>query len=255
MRTEGDIVRFLGIDFANMSYAAAASEVDKLSRQNSFSYIVTPNVDHIVQLHEGQDAAVMTAFQIAYRDARYRFCDSRVVELLARWRGIHVDVLTGSDLTAFLFNEGHLNGRKVALIGGDDSILAELQGQYPAIDVVQHQPPMGVLKDLAAGAQIVEFIEAGSFDVTLFAIGSPQSEIISHRCLLAGKSRGVALCIGASIEFLLGRKARAPRWMQRAKLEWAFRLIREPRRLWRRYLVEGPRILNIVYDNREIESK
>jgi exopolysaccharide biosynthesis WecB/TagA/CpsF family protein len=57
----------------------------------------------------------------------------------------------------------------------------------------------------------------------------------------------VALCIGASIEFLSGARRRAPRWMQRAGLEWAFRLLSEPRRLWRRYIVEGPRIFVIWY--------
>lgn len=246
MLTEPGTVRFLGIDFANLSYAEAASEIGQLSRQSSFSYIVTPNVDHIVQLHEGQDEAVVSAFRSAYGDANHRFCDSRVVQLLARWRGLHLDVVTGSDLTAYLFNEGHLDGRKVALIGGDDTILEELLDRYPAVVVVQHQPPMGVLKDPAACARIISFIGSGSFDVVLFAIGAPQSEIISHQCFLADRSRGVALCIGASIEFLLGRKARAPRWMQRAKLEWAFRLMSEPRRLWRRYLLIGPRIFRLA---------
>jgi N-acetylglucosaminyldiphosphoundecaprenol N-acetyl-beta-D-mannosaminyltransferase len=246
MLTEVGTVSFLGIDFANMSYAEVASEVGRLSRQSSFSYIVTPNVDHIVQLHEGQDEAVVSAFRAAYLGAHRRLCDSRVVQLLARWRGVHLDVVTGSDLTGYLFNEGHLDGRKVALIGGDDSIRQELLDRYPAVLVVQHQPPMGVLREPAACAQIVDFIESGAFDVVLFAIGAPQSEIIAHQCLLADRSRGVALCIGASIEFLLGRKARAPRWMQRAKLEWAFRLMSEPRRLWRRYLLIGPRIFRLA---------
>jgi UDP-N-acetyl-D-mannosaminuronic acid transferase (WecB/TagA/CpsF family) len=53
---------------------------------------------------------------------------------------------------------------------------------------------------------------------------------------------GVGLCIGASLEFLTGAKRRAPLWLQRLGLEWLFRLLTEPRRLWRRYLVEGPRI-------------
>lgn len=246
MPTETQTVRFLGIDFANMSYAQAASEVDQLSRRSGFSYIVTPNVDHIVQLHEGQDEAVVSAFRTAYRDAHLRFCDSRVVQLLAQWRGVHLDVVTGSDLTAYLFNEGHLDGLRVAVIGGDDTIRQELQERYPAIDLEQHRPPMGLLKDPVACTQIVEFIGTGSFDIALFAIGAPQSEIIAHQCHLSSQSRGVALCIGASIEFLLGRKARAPRWMQRARLEWAFRLLSEPRRLWRRYLLIGPRIFRLA---------
>ena len=78
-----------------------------------------------------------------------------------------------------------------------------------------------------------------------FAIGAPQSEIVFAEILERGQARGVALCIGASLEFLTGAKTRAPLWMQRAGLEWLFRLGTEPRRLWRRYLVEGPKIFGI----------
>jgi N-acetylglucosaminyldiphosphoundecaprenol N-acetyl-beta-D-mannosaminyltransferase len=77
-------------------------------------------------------------------------------------------------------------------------------------------------------------------------VGSPCSEIIASRCAQRGGGRGVALCIGASIEFILGDQIRAPLWMQKAGLEWAFRLITNPVRLWRRYLVEGPKIFLIV---------
>jgi N-acetylglucosaminyldiphosphoundecaprenol N-acetyl-beta-D-mannosaminyltransferase len=51
--------------------------------------------------------------------------------------------------------------------------------------------------------------------------------------------------VGASLEFLAGTRARAPLWMQKARLEWLFRLMREPKVLWRRYLVEGPKIFAI----------
>jgi N-acetylglucosaminyldiphosphoundecaprenol N-acetyl-beta-D-mannosaminyltransferase len=61
----------------------------------------------------------------------------------------------------------------------------------------------------------------------------------------------VGLCIGASVEFLSGAKRRAPRWMQRAGLEWLYRLLSEPRRLWRRYLVKGPRVFKLWWAGRE----
>ncbi|PKP67189.1 MAG: glycosyltransferase, partial [Alphaproteobacteria bacterium HGW-Alphaproteobacteria-9] len=182
MPTEFPTARFLGIDFANMTYAEVAGELDSLSRKDSFSYIVTPNVDHIVQLNEGENDEVAPAFRTAYQSAQLRLCDSRVVQLLARLRSVHVDVVTGSDLTAYLFSEGYLNGRKVALIGGDDKIIEAVQLRYPAVLIDQHQPPMGVLGNPSARSQIVDFIAKGSFDVVLFAIGAPQSEIICHQC-------------------------------------------------------------------------
>jgi exopolysaccharide biosynthesis WecB/TagA/CpsF family protein len=247
MLTEQKLVRFLGIDFANMSYPQVADELERLANSGDFSYIVTPNVDHVVQLHEGEDAALASAFREAYRNASLRLCDSRVLQILARFRGVDLDVVTGSDLTAYLFTQGYLDGRRVAVIGGDKSLIDELRTRYPSIEITQHQPPMGVIKNPAACAQVVDFVSQSSCDYIFFAIGAPQSELIAHQCLASDKARGVALCIGASIEFLLGRKARAPRWMQRAKLEWAFRLLSEPRRLWRRYLLVGPRIFKLAW--------
>jgi len=74
----------------------------------------------------------------------------------------------------------------------------------------------------------------------------PQQEILALRVAQAGGAVGVGLCIGASLDFLTGRKARAPLWMQKASLEWLHRLLSEPGRLWRRYLIEGPRIFRLT---------
>ena len=91
-----------------------------------------------------------------------------------------------------------------------------------------------------------DFVCAQDTGIILFATGAPQSEILAHRCLERSEASGVGLCIGASIDFLLGDQNRAPKWMQRLGLEWAHRLASNPARLWRRYLVEGPRIFLIV---------
>jgi len=101
---------------------------------------------------------------------------------------------------------------------------------------------MGVRDNPEAQEQIIEFVQRTGADLMLFAIGSPQSELLCHEIRRRGSARGVALCIGASLEFVSGAKKRAPPWMQRAGLEWFFRLVCEPRRLWRRYLVQGPAI-------------
>ena len=252
MRTELNPVDFLGVEFANVTYEEAAAELESLSRSDSFSFVVTPNVDHVVMLHEGEDEAIRQQFKAAYEAAALRLCDSRILQVLAKAQGTDLKVVTGSDLTAHLFTGGHFNGKKVAIIGGDKAMVPELRVRFPKVDFVQHIPPMGVLKNPDAAVEVETFLASQSCEYALFAFGSPQSEIIAHQCAKAGHSRGVGLCIGASIEFILGRKARAPAWMQKARLEWAFRLCSEPRRLWRRYLVVGPRIGVIAIRSRYI---
>jgi N-acetylglucosaminyldiphosphoundecaprenol N-acetyl-beta-D-mannosaminyltransferase len=246
MLTERAMTEFLGVDFANLDYEKVAVELDRLSRSERFSYVVTPNVDHIVMLHEHEDEDIRKRFKEAYRGAALRLCDSRILQLLARFRRIKLQVVTGSDLTAFLFKKGHLNGKKVAIIGGDEAMLPQLRARFPEINLVQHVPPMGVLKKPDAAKRIETFLSTALCDYALFTFGAPQSEIVANQCFSAGRSRGVGLCVGASIEFLLGQKSRAPVWMQNAHLEWAFRLMAEPKRLWRRYLVVGPRIFRLA---------
>lgn len=237
---------FLGLDFVNASFPEIVAELDRLSRSDRFALVATPNVDHVVMLHAHPQDDIVKRFQSATAAAAVLACDSRVLQALALCRGVKLKVITGSDLTAYLFEEGHLDGRNVALIGGDGGMLDELTKRFPVIRLAQHVPPMGVLYNEAAIQDIEKFITSNAFDYIFLAIGAPRSEIIAHRCLHSAGATGVALCIGASIEFLLGRKARAPRWIQSLRMEWAFRLLTEPRRLWRRYLVSGPKILRIV---------
>lgn len=234
--------RFLGIEFDAATYCEVSEELNRLSQMDTFSFVVTPNVDHVLMLHPTSPVPSTSAFQQAYAAAEMRLCDSRILQRLARLHGVTLEVVTGSDLTAYLFGNGQLDGCKVAIIGGDTTMVSELHERFPEVEIVQHQPPMGVLNDPRAMDDIIGFIQQQRAHYVLLAIGAPQSEIIAHKCLLAGKSMGVGLCIGASIEFLLDRKRRAPRWMQNSGMEWAFRLLSEPSRLWRRYLVTGPRI-------------
>lgn len=246
MLTETTSTEFLGVEFANLTYDEVAVEIDRLAQSESFSYVVTPNVDHVVMLHEGKDEAIRTRFNEAYKAAAFRLCDSRILQLLAKFRGIKLEVVTGSDLTVLLFEKGHFNGKRVAIIGGDEAMIPELRQRFPEVDFLQHIPPMGVLRNSDAVREIETFLASTSCGYALFVFGAPQSEIIAMQCAQAGRSSGVGLCVGASIEFVLGRKARAPHWMKNNRLEWAYRLLTEPKRLWKRYLIVGPRIFRLA---------
>jgi N-acetylglucosaminyldiphosphoundecaprenol N-acetyl-beta-D-mannosaminyltransferase len=247
MLIEAGQSRFLDIVFDTMTINDAAARVRELSQAPTFSYIVTPNVDHILTLQPASPNAVSKAFQTAYAHADLCLCDSKILQKLAQWKDVALNVVAGSDLTAHLFQQGHFDNRKVAIIGGDSDFLPELEQLFPKVSFIQHHPPMGLLHNPGAQEEIVKFVREARADFTLFAFGSPQSEILAHQCKQDGHCTGVGLCIGASIEFLLGRKKRAPKWLQTLRLEWAFRLLSEPGRLWKRYLVTGPRIFLLFF--------
>ncbi len=82
---------------------------------------------------------------------------------------------------------------------------------------------------------------------TFLAVGSPQQELLARHIASRPESRGCTLCIGASLAFIAGREIRAPKPLQKLGLEWGWRLAQNPSRLWRRYLVEGPKIFLIAW--------
>ena len=93
----------------------------------------------------------------------------------------------------------------------------------------------------------LQFIEQHSpFRFCLLAVGCPQQEALARALQERGRARGLALCVGASINFLTGTERRAPKWMQRIGLEWMYRLALNPTRMARRYLIRGPRIFLLL---------
>jgi len=238
MSTERREVEFLGIDWTAAAMTEVTSAVIALSRSAGFSYVITPNVDHVVRLHAEKELAD------AYAGADLCLCDSRIIGHLARLSGIDLPVVPGSDLTRRLIEDAPPETR-ITVIGGSTGLHAALERLYPQCTWRFLAPPMRLRENLDARLAVAEFVERGDADLILFAVGAPQSELCCAEILARQKAVGVALCIGASLEFLTGAKRRAPEWMQRLSLEWLHRLLSEPRRLWRRYLVDGPRIFGI----------
>ena len=117
--------------------------------------------------------------------------------------------------------------------------------RHPGVNVCGvYSPPFAKLHDFDH-AEIAARVRAAEPDILLVALGSPKQEkwiYMHHRELGVPCSIG----IGASLDFIAGRFSRAPVWMQKSGLEWLYRLVREPRRLWRRYLLRDPKFALIV---------
>jgi exopolysaccharide biosynthesis WecB/TagA/CpsF family protein len=203
-----------------------------------FGFVVTPNVDHLIRYYEDPE------FRGHYRAADYVLMDSRfVARLIRRTKGVNLPICTGSDLTAELFWRVVTRDDRIVLIGGSAAQAEELAIKYALSDLRHYDPPMGFIGDAQAVETCLRFIESASpFRFCFLAVGSPQQEALAHALRDRGRARGLALCVGASINFLTGVQKRAPRWVQQLALEWLYRLLQEPRRLARRYLIRGLRI-------------
>lgn len=236
---------FLGVRFDRVTMAEAVHWIEEQAQGARFAYVVTPNVDHVVMLHDHGQEKWRAAYREAVAASELTINDSRILARLARLSNVALPVTPGSDLVRELVSRAAARDGSLALIGGRAEEAEWLRQALPRWRIAHLEPPMGVRDDPAAQTAIAEFVEAEHAELVLFAIGAPQSEIVAHAIARRGRAGGVGLCIGASVEFLSGAKRRAPSWMQRAGLEWLFRLVSEPGRLWRRYLLRGPRIFRL----------
>ncbi len=200
-----------------------------------FDYVVTPNVDHLGRLRAQPDLVG------CYQAAALRLLDSRVLWRLARLCRLDPPpVVTGADLVASLLPALGSRGARVTLIGLEPDHAAMLFARFPRIIFHHHAPARNFEHDPAAFARVRDFVRDHSADCVLFAIGSPRQEMLAHAVKAQGQASGLGLCVGAAPLFVIGALYRAPRWMRIAGLEWLWRLAQEPRRLARRYLIDGP---------------
>jgi exopolysaccharide biosynthesis WecB/TagA/CpsF family protein len=104
---------------------------------------------------------------------------------------------------------------------------------------------MGLKHKPGAVVRAAAFAAAQSSRFTFICVGAPQQETIAYAIAQHGDARGVGLCVGAALDFLSGNAKRAPQWMRALGLEWLYRLGSEPGRMWKRYLVTGPKVFSL----------
>lgn len=213
----------------------------------SCHFVVTPNVDHIVQLDTNQ------SLQSAYRNAALVVVDGKPVVWAANLLGRPLPgTVPGSDLVPAIFENAqkeqtHL---KVFLLGAMPGVAERaklnIETQWPMVQIVgTHSPAFGFEKDTAYSTEICRIVNATNAQLLLVGVGAPKQElwVNAHASQLRVHA---ALCIGATIDFLAGEKARAPIWMRKLGLEWLHRMSTEPRRLAKRYFIDAivfPRLI------------
>ena len=223
------------LDFADGDRPALLGRVAAMAR-GSYGYVVTPNVDHVIKLMDGRVEGDV------YRAADLMVCDSRILAHLARLRGKTLAVYPGSDLTADLLASDH--DLTIGVFGPDRAAFDDLAVRYPRRRFTFIDAPM-LTPGTPAWIAAVDEAARADWDVLLACVSFPKQERFAHALRAAGRNTGVTLCVGASVDFLTGRQQRAPRLYQQLSLEWLHRLMSQPRRMFRRYVLEGPAIFGL----------
>lgn len=232
-----DFVSLFGIKIHRLTLNEAVRRLREWTDadETTCRMVVTPNVDHAVMFRERAD------MRKAYEGASLVVADGWPVVLASKLLGRSLpERVPGSDLAPALF-DSTWDGRKltVYLLGAGPGVAIraaeKMAARWPNVEVVgTYSPPLGFEKNPAENAAIVDRINSVRPDVLIVGLGAPKQELwtAAHQQKLQVKT---ALCIGATIDFLAGEKARAPVWMRRCGLEWLHRVASEPKRLFRRY--------------------
>lgn len=233
-------VNFLGLDFNALDREAALDLIAaRATLGGAFSYVTTPNVDHMVKLSREPGRRAL------YDGAWLTLNDSRILEALSKRAGIALPSAPGADIAEMLFARVIEKDEPVTIIGGDRQAIAALRKRYGLTDVRWHNAPAGLASNPQAIVEAAAFAAAQGSRFTFICVGAPQQEMVAYAIGQIEGATGVGLCVGAALDFLSGKTQRAPKWMRAAGLEWLHRLASEPKRLWRRYVVDGPAIFSL----------
>jgi N-acetylglucosaminyldiphosphoundecaprenol N-acetyl-beta-D-mannosaminyltransferase len=237
-------VRVGSLELDVLSRAEAIDAVVRLVRARRGGTVFTPNVDHIVQAEHDE------AFRAAYARTSLSFVDGTPVLWAAKLLGTPLpEKLSGSDLFDPLLERAAQEQLRVVLLGGGPGVAevaaTNLKKRLPSLQLVDTLAPRLGLSVTDEERACVERLARARADLIFVCLGAPKQEFFSDRNRQA-LAPAVLVGFGAAVDFAAGTVPRAPDWVSRAGLEWAFRLAREPRRLAARYLLRDPEFLKII---------
>jgi N-acetylglucosaminyldiphosphoundecaprenol N-acetyl-beta-D-mannosaminyltransferase len=234
--------RILNIDIADIHESTLLEQLNK-------GILFTPNIDHLVKLQTDLE------FYNAYMQANFVVCDSKVLKLFSWFLANNKirNVIAGSSFFPSFYNYHKDNQNiKIFLLGAASGVALKAQERINKkvgreIIVDTHSPSYGFEKSETECANIIELINQSKATVLVVGLGAPKQEkwIVKYKDQLTNVD--IILALGATIDFEAGKINRAPMVIRKLALEWLYRILQEPKRLWRRYLIEDIRFFFLFF--------
>ena len=238
-------IKFLNTEVDNLTMDEAIYEIDKLIQRRRPGYVVTPNVDHIVKLEKDEE------FKNVYKNADLILTDGMPLIWISKLKGNPIkEKVSGSDLFPKVCELASNKDYSIFLLGAAkgiaDKAAENLKNKYEGLNIVgTYSPSYGFEKKIHEIEKIIRIINECKPDILAVGLGAPKQEkfLYNYKDKL---NVPISLAIGASIDFEAGNINRAPKWMQKSGLEWFYRLCKEPKRMFRRYIIDDMKILSIM---------
>lgn len=201
--------------------------------------LVTPNVDHLVKLQRDRE------FYDVYKKAEWVVCDSKILYLLSKLlkRPLPEAIPGSSFFTSYYMYHKDDQNCRIFLLGAKEGIAAKAMQRINEkvgrkIVVGAHSPSFGFEKNEEECEELIDIVNKSGANVLLVGVGAPKQEkwIMKYRDRMPGVDLFMAL--GATIDFEAGTLKRAPAFWQKIGMEWLYRCMKEPKRLFKRYFVD-----------------
>ena len=233
----------LGMRIDSTSYKNTVRKIDEWEKQGESRYICAANVHMVMETYDSED------FRFVVNHADIVTPDGVPLVWLMRFRGIKIQQrVYGPTLMLHVLELAANENIPVGFYGGEPAVLESLvirmQAKFPGLNVAYaFSPPFRTLSS-DEDAEVVSNVKKSSVKILFIGLGCPKQEqwMAAHR----GKIPAVMLGVGAAFNIHAGVRSQAPGWVQKVGLEWLYRFFQEPRRLWRRYLVQNPRFVALA---------
>ena len=238
-------MKFLNTYVSNVTMDETIAEIEKYIKEDKKRYIVAINVDVVVKIENDKE------LQEATNKADMGLAEGKPVIWISKYYKRPIkEKISGSDLVPLLCKRAAEKRYSIYILGGADGIAEQakknLEEQYPAIRIVgTYAPPFGFEKDQAELDKINQMISEKTPDLLIACFGCPKQEKFIYRNIDKYDAK-VSVCAGATVDFLAGNVKRAPKWMSEHGLEWFYRFLKEPKRMFKRYFVDDLKILKLM---------
>ena len=237
--------RLLNTYVNNVTLDETLDEIDGLIQKRKKSYIVAINVDVVMKMESDTYLRKITD------NADMVLVDGKPLIWISKLHKHPIkEKVSGSDLVPELCRMAADKNYSIFIIGGKDGVAEQaknkLEQKYPDIRIVgTYAPPLGFEKDEAELKKINQMISDLHPDLLIGCLGCPKQEKWIYENYMKYDA-AVSVCAGATVDFLAGNIKRAPRWMSNHGLEWFYRFLQEPKRMFKRYFVDDLKIIKLI---------
>ncbi|MFR7590521.1 MAG: WecB/TagA/CpsF family glycosyltransferase [Longibaculum sp.] len=247
-------ISFINTFVDNLTAAEAKNVVDKIIQEKKSAYVVTPNSDIVVKMQDDQELKKICD------NADLILTDGQIVVKLAKYLGNPIkERVCMTDFVWDVFDLAIEKNYKVFLFGGKEDVLdratANIKAKLPNLNIVDsYSPPFRFENNEKQLNEANERIRKSCADILIVFLGCPKQE----KFIYYNKDKyqvPISITMGGCVDFIAGGVKRAPKWMQEAGLEWFYRFLQEPKRMFKRYFIDDMKIFSLVknYKNQKVK--